>query len=234
MKIMKHWRNRTTGQLVATVQVDTLKDNIADPKVGHQVVAAHHRRPQENWKQVLPQVLHWMAVNGRQRHRRLPLVVHLVDVLVNGRVVKASVDVVQWGLSKQIKRHQVYYQATHSWNTSIDHSRKEVGSPGNYDQRNQQLKKLVKQHLPDQRPHPRLWHLTRLKLNFVAVNEGGPPGQVDQEEGQSKGPVEQCGQGEGDDDLGDLLIWKMGADEVVVLRLNCQSDRFGCTEKNEK
>ncbi len=97
---MKHRRNGTAGQLIATVQVDTLEDNIADPKVGHQVVAAHHRRPQENRQQILPQVLHGMAVNGRQRHRRLPLVVHLVDVLVDGRVVKASVDVVQRGLSK--------------------------------------------------------------------------------------------------------------------------------------
>lgn len=87
MEIVRFGR-REKGQVVARVRVEGGEDGQAEPEPRGGQVRAQQEHAQERRHQVREDVLHRVAVDGRHCDRRRPLVVFLVDQLVQVPVVQ--------------------------------------------------------------------------------------------------------------------------------------------------
>lgn len=70
------------GPVVAGVGVESRDDGDGEPQVGSSDVGPDDEHSEERRQEVTEHVLHWVAVDGGHGHWRSPLVVSLVNVLV--------------------------------------------------------------------------------------------------------------------------------------------------------
>lgn len=89
------------GQMVARVGVEGGEDGQSEPQPGGGHMAAHEKDAQEGRQQIAEDVLNGMAIDGRHRNGGRPLVMLLVDVLVNVLVMQQAVRVVEAQLLHQ-------------------------------------------------------------------------------------------------------------------------------------
>ena len=73
--------------MVPAVHHGGIDDSHDVPQPGHREVRSHDDRAQDEGKDVGHDLLHWVAVGGGDTDGCGPLVVDLVDVLVNPSVV---------------------------------------------------------------------------------------------------------------------------------------------------
>lgn len=89
------------GQMVAGVGVEGGEDGQGEPEPGGGHVTAHEKDAHEGGQQVAEDVLDGMAIDRRDRDGGRPLVVLLVDVLVDVLVVEEAMGVVEAELLHQ-------------------------------------------------------------------------------------------------------------------------------------
>ena len=76
------------GKVVAAVGVGGVQDGQKVPQPGNGQVGAHDQRTRKHWEEAGNVVLHWMGVHGSDSNRGRPLMVDLVEVLVETGVVE--------------------------------------------------------------------------------------------------------------------------------------------------
>ena len=77
--------------MVATVRNSGVCNDKSVPQPDHREVGAHDERPKNSREEVDHEVLQRVAVDGGNSNWSCPLVVGLVDVLVQTRVVEKSI-----------------------------------------------------------------------------------------------------------------------------------------------
>lgn len=106
---------REERQMIARVSVQGGQYGQAEPKPGRSHVRTEQEHPEEGWQQVGTYVFQGMTVDGRHGHRSRPLVVLLVDVLVEVSIVEQPVRVVETNLLADYVEGYLGQEAVELW-----------------------------------------------------------------------------------------------------------------------
>lgn len=107
MKIVSLWTGKE-GQMIARVCIESGKNGQREPHPGGGHMTAHDEDAQEGRQQIAEDMFNGMTVDGRNGNGSRPLVVLLVDVLVDAFIVQQPMWIVEAELFHQYADGQLH------------------------------------------------------------------------------------------------------------------------------